>query len=42
MAESVLVVIVGIEWSLRRGFMVAKVEDVMLASMDGAEDGVPR
>ena len=40
-AKSVLAVIVGIEWGVRRGFMVAKVEDMLLAGMDGAEDGVP-
>ena len=41
-AKSVLAVIIGVEWSCERGSMVLKVEDVMLASMDGAKDGVPR
>ena len=40
-AESVLAVIIGMEWSFRRG-MVLEVEDAMLAGMDGADDGVPR
>ena len=34
-------VIVGVEWSLWRGSMVAKMEDMLLASTDGAEDRVP-
>ena len=40
-ARSGVAVIVGVEWSLRRGSMVAKMEDAPLASMDGAEDRVP-
>ena len=35
-----VVVIVGVEWSLWRGSMVAEMEDASLASMDGAEDRV--
>ena len=33
--------VVGVEWSLGRGSMVAKMEDMSLASMDRAEDRVP-
>ena len=40
-ARSGVAVIVSVEWSLRRGSMVAKMEDASLASMDGAEDRVP-
>ena len=36
-----VVVIVGVEWSLWRGSMVAEMEDMLLASTDGAEDRVP-
>ena len=41
-ARSGVAVIVGVEWSLWRGSMVAMMEDALLASMDGAEDRVPR
>ena len=41
-ARSGVAVVVGVEWSLWRGSMVAKMEDALLASMDGAEDRVPR
>ena len=41
-AWSVVVVIVGVERSVWRGSMVVKMEDALLASTDGAEDGVPR
>ena len=40
-AGSVLAVEIGVEWSFGRGSMVSKVEGMMLASTDGAEDGVP-
>ena len=40
-ARSGVAVIVGVEWSLWRGSMVADMEDTSLASMDGAEDRVP-
>ena len=41
-ARSGVAVIVGVEWGLWRGSMVMKMEDALLASMDGAEDRVPR
>ena len=41
-AWAVMAVIVGVEWSVWRGSMSAKMEDTLLASMDGAEDRVPR
>ena len=40
-AKSVVTVIIGMEWSVGRGSMASEVEDMMLAGMDGAEDGVP-
>ena len=40
-ARSGVAVIVGVEWSLWRCSMVMKMEDMLLASMDGAEDRVP-
>ena len=36
-----MAVVEGVEWSVWRGSMVAKVEDASLASTDGAEDRVP-
>ena len=34
-------VVVSVEWSLRRGSVVVKMEDALLAGTDGAEDRVP-
>ena len=39
--SGVAVVMICVEWSLRRGSMVTKMEDASLTSMDGAEDRVP-
>ena len=33
--------VVSVEWSLRRGSIVTKMEDALLASTVGAEDRVP-
>ena len=41
-ARSGVAVIESVEWSLRRGSMVTKMEDALLAGMEGAEDRVPR